>query len=414
MSYLSLHLKTSIPRVLFSHYITVFVYPYLIPFVSWTQTVTVLLLGKRGAVLYSHYTLGPVLHLFSYLKTIRTIKKVGQTLSNRFPTTKETDTVVFYIHGGGFNLYTETERFVAAGLFHAQLPVDVFVAEYPLAPGARMSTVFSEIMSQYTECCAMYPTRDVVVAGDSAGGYLAVNLLLALADESARTAPIGALLLSPWLDVDLSASLPSSVNNLETDYMTRAFLECFAHGTELGGGVPPFDELIRRVSMVKRKLPPVYIVAGGGELMADEARALAVALDGGGGVGLYLADGCPHDFTMSPFLCKHGVEQWENTWDAVRRSVKGWIGKKRDQRDGRDEDAGAVIVFAVDDAVREFVAEALSVEYDVCVACDKNVKVTYGVGFPGYSIANCDTCNAMCCRECLDSGVEDACKLCKK
>ncbi len=50
-------------------------------------------------------------------------------------------------------------------------------------------------------------------------------------------------------------------------------------------------------------------------------------------------------------------------------------------------------------------------EKDVCVGCEKEVVVDYETG-KGYTIANCDTCDKMLCRDCLESGTEDMCKYC--
>jgi len=49
------------------------------------------------------------------------------------------------------------------------------------------------------------------------------------------------------------------------------------------------------------------------------------------------------------------------------------------------------------------------VEFDTCVGCEKTVQVVYK---NRYSIANCDCCDKMLCRECLDGGVEGKCVYC--
>jgi len=53
--------------------------------------------------------------------------------------------------------------------------------------------------------------------------------------------------------------------------------------------------------------------------------------------------------------------------------------------------------------------EEEEVEFDTCVGCEKTVQVEYK---NGYSIANCDWCDKMLCRECLDGGVEGKCVYC--
>lgn len=50
-------------------------------------------------------------------------------------------------------------------------------------------------------------------------------------------------------------------------------------------------------------------------------------------------------------------------------------------------------------------------EKDVCEGCEKEVVVEYE-DYKGYTIANCENCTSMLCRECLESGTADMCKYC--
>jgi len=50
-------------------------------------------------------------------------------------------------------------------------------------------------------------------------------------------------------------------------------------------------------------------------------------------------------------------------------------------------------------------------EKDECEGCEKEVVVEYE-DFKGYTIANCNNCNMMLCRDCLESGTADMCKYC--
>lgn len=45
-------------------------------------------------------------------------------------------------------------------------------------------------------------------------------------------------------------------------------------------------------------------------------------------------------------------------------------------------------------------AETEELEEDTCTACGKVVVVDFDDS--GYTIANCNTCDAMCCRACLE------------
>jgi len=52
----------------------------------------------------------------------------------------------------------------------------------------------------------------------------------------------------------------------------------------------------------------------------------------------------------------------------------------------------------------------MDTEYDKCQLCKKIVLVEFNED--GYTIANCDTCDKMCCRECLDTPIPSNCKGC--
>lgn len=50
-------------------------------------------------------------------------------------------------------------------------------------------------------------------------------------------------------------------------------------------------------------------------------------------------------------------------------------------------------------------------EKDECEGCEKDVVVEYE-DCKGYTIANCDNCGMMLCRECLETGTAEMCKYC--
>ncbi|KAG8887205.1 hypothetical protein FRB98_000367 [Tulasnella sp. 332] len=103
----------------------------------------------------------------------------------------ELESVLFYITGGGFYFGSiNTHRYQIIRL-------DLYLIKPP--PGAPHT--------------AIDPKR-LVVAGDSAGGNLALSLLVLLRDMGLPM-PAGAVLISPW--VDLTHSFPSIMSNTGTD-----------------------------------------------------------------------------------------------------------------------------------------------------------------------------------------------------
>jgi acetyl esterase/lipase len=311
--------------------------PLLCRFLSLNQKLTTRLLGRRLALLHGWLTMDLPLHLLSRLLTCRSVRAEGAYLVRRSPPPAPDEppsAVLFFVHGGGFSLYTETERLFAAGVFSTGINCRVYAADYPLCPSTSVAHILDVVTAQYEECVRQNPGARIVVAGDSAGGWLALSLLLRTLESDALPAPDGTVLVSPWLDVSGSAAphLRSALGNERSDFMSPAFVGVFADAVARGGGVGEFGELLRRVRAHAdgAGLGDLLIAAGGGELMADEGRALYLAAggsaeggeEGEGSVELYLNPGGPHDFCMSPVICGGGLAGYEEAWRNIGWSLR--------------------------------------------------------------------------------------------
>src|SRR5690349_18102425 len=113
------------------------------------------------------------------------------------PTTPRPGMVILYIHGSGFNLCsTKTHRPLVSRLAK-ETRVQIFSAEYRLAPEHPFPAAPDDIERAYDWLLAQGWTADqVVVAGDSAGGHLTLDLALRLVREG-RERPAGLVMFSP-------------------------------------------------------------------------------------------------------------------------------------------------------------------------------------------------------------------------
>src|SRR5712664_4968213 len=93
---------------------------------------------------------------------------------------KPSDLVLLYLHGGGyFGCSAETHRPVTA--FFALQGFHVFAPDYRLAPENRFPAAVEDAVAFYRALVsAGYPPQNIVVAGESAGGGLALSLMLSL------------------------------------------------------------------------------------------------------------------------------------------------------------------------------------------------------------------------------------------
>ncbi|MCM1537561.1 MAG: alpha/beta hydrolase [bacterium] len=112
--------------------------------------------------------------------------------------------VILYCHGGGYmtgsSLYARTLTTKLA----ASTSMDVFCFDYRLAPEHPYPAAAEDAMRAWNYLMLLgYGARDVIVAGDSAGGNLALSLTLKLKEEG-RLLPRGLMLMSPWTDLTSS------------------------------------------------------------------------------------------------------------------------------------------------------------------------------------------------------------------
>lgn len=176
--------------------------------------------------------------------------------------------VLLYIHGGGYvSCSAATHRPITAAL--ARLTrCRVFSADYRTAPEAPFPAAFDDVVAAYqwlTTCGA--PGEPVAVAGESAGGGLALALAAHLRDAGWR-APACIAALSPW--TDLAGAGASIRGNDGRCAMFRpenipAFASVYLDGAAAD------DPRASPLYAEARGLPPILLQVGSTELLLDDA-----------------------------------------------------------------------------------------------------------------------------------------------
>ena len=180
---------------------------------------------------------------------------------------------VLYLHGGAFCVGSpRTHRALTARLARdAGLPV--FAADYRLAPEHPYPAALDDALAAFRALAAEGP---VIVAGDSAGGALALRLAQALRDAG-DTAPAALLLLSPLADLTLRG-VPAAVPGeaLLSLPWVRAGVDAFRAAIEADD--PRVSPLHGRLS----GLPPTLVQWGDDDILASGCRGLVDALRAAG------------------------------------------------------------------------------------------------------------------------------------
>ncbi len=109
--------------------------------------------------------------------------------------------VILYCHGGGYSTGSRIYARTLTTKLALSTSMDVLCFDYRLAPEHPYPAAMEDAMKAWNYLMLLgYGARDVVVAGDSAGGNMALSLVLRLKEQK-RLLPRGLGLMSPWTDL---------------------------------------------------------------------------------------------------------------------------------------------------------------------------------------------------------------------
>jgi monoterpene epsilon-lactone hydrolase len=209
---------------------------------------------------------------------------------------------VVHFHGGGYCIGSpRTLRGWAAHL-SAKTGCRVVLPDYRLAPEhphpAALQDARAVLAALAGEVEGSGP-GPVVVSGDSAGGGLALALLLGMRDKG-RPLPAGCILLSPWLDLGRDRRADPGLVRRDV-LLSPEWLDACAHAyaAPQTWGDPSVSPLLAAHS----GLPPLLIQAGSSELLAPDAELLAGSASAAGADVTYTRwPRMWHDFALQPGL----------------------------------------------------------------------------------------------------------------
>ena len=225
---------------------------------------------------------------------------------------------VIHFHGGGYCV--GSARMVRSWAAHlsAHAGCRVVLPEYRLAPEHPYPAALEDARAVTDELLREASPGSVVLSGDSAGGGLALALLLSMRDEG-KDLPAGCILLSPWLDLGRDrralADLVRRDVLLSPDWLeacARAYADSSAWS----------DPLVSPLCAPHSGLPPLLIQAATSELLAPDAALLAASASAAGVDVTYSRwPGLWHDFALQPGLLAAADSALEQSAWFVRKAT---------------------------------------------------------------------------------------------
>ncbi|MEW1962635.1 alpha/beta hydrolase [Microbacterium sp. NPDC077644] len=206
------------------------------------------------------------------------------------------DRLVFSVHGGGYVRGNGPYSRCGAMIHLRELGLPAACLDYRLLPEHPLPAALDDVEAAWRLLTDElgYAADRILLAGDSAGGQLALSLALRLRDAGEQL-PMGMALYSPA--VDLSFTSPSHVANVGRDTIFPQGL--VGYGTPNAGGADIAEPDFSPVNGDMRGLPPTYLCAEDTEVMAsDTLRAAERMALGGVEIRCHMFHGLWHAFPV--------------------------------------------------------------------------------------------------------------------
>ncbi|MFI7005408.1 alpha/beta hydrolase [Streptomyces sp. NPDC050145] len=178
---------------------------------------------------------------------------------------------LLYLHGGGYVIGSPDTHTGLVGELAVRTGLRAISVDYRLAPEHPFPAAVDDGLAAYRDLLATgTDPRDIVMAGDSAGGGLTIATLLA-AREAGLPLPAAAIVFSPWVDLTLSGASMRTKEDADpifTEADVRAYADHY-----IGAG-DPSHPLASPVFADLSGLPPLLVQVGANEVLLDDSVRL--------------------------------------------------------------------------------------------------------------------------------------------
>jgi len=187
------------------------------------------------------------------------------------PVDADISKVILYTHGGGFVVGSPSTHRKFAGHLGKHLGVTAVVIDYRRAPEYPFPAQIEDSTAAYRQLLARgFKAQNITIAGDSAGGNLAISTVLKLHDDGVAL-PGAVITFSPWLDMEhIGRTLET---NAKTDVLVNMAVVQSMSAMFLGENGPRTNPLANPLKAnYKKGFPRLYITVGSAETLLDNAN----------------------------------------------------------------------------------------------------------------------------------------------
>lgn len=182
------------------------------------------------------------------------------------------DRIILYCHGGGYTCGGLGYARILAAKLALDTGHDVFSFAYSLAPEKPYPAAINDAMSVYDYLLNKgYGSGQIILAGDSAGGNLVLEMCMKLKEQD-RFMPRGLILMSPWTDMTATAKSYQKYKDLDpllTIEYVHSVRAAYA-GEDADYSLPQFSPINADLT----GFPPTLIQVGSNEILKDDSVRL--------------------------------------------------------------------------------------------------------------------------------------------
>ncbi len=218
--------------------------------------------------------------------------------------------IILQLHGGGYVGAFKNQYRAFAGLYsEISNGASVLTIDYRVAPENPYPAALEDALYSYDWLLSNgYPEEKIILAGDSAGGGLAMALCHYLNDRE-RILPAGIIAMSPW--TDLTASGSSYIDNYETDPLFGNTKDSLIYDSVYLNGHNPENPYISPLFGDFSGFPPMLIQVGSNEMLLSDSTSVAEkAKQQGVKIRLSVYEGMFHVFQMGMTTMPESKKAW--------------------------------------------------------------------------------------------------------
>ncbi len=223
---------------------------------------------------------------------------------------KETEKVILQLHGGGYVAPMRNAYRMFAGLYsEVGKGMRVLTIDYRVAPEHPYPAALTDAYTAYHYLLDQgISPEQIIAAGDSAGGGLALCLCHYLKDQGEEL-PCGIVAMSPW--TDLTAGGESYETNFNKDPLFGNTKDSLVYNKDYIQDNDPTNPYISPLFGDFTGFPPMLLQVGSYEmLLSDSVEVAAKARDAGVKVRLSVYEGMFHVFQMAAKMLPESRKAW--------------------------------------------------------------------------------------------------------